>query len=204
MASELRTLALVATAAPLLAGCSVDEERPQLLAAHFSDPGTLVLQFSEPLGPIAGIDPAAHFRLSASFVVEDVAGLVTVYYDVAYHFPFGLPGQGALPPAEPLTPRHGGTLVSSISHGDGEDELRLTLSYPIEDVLCQALSEAAALDIPAAIHLHYDPGAAPRIVDRAGNGLADIAGWWVSDHFAVAEIGAWPELDPRIEIPCPE
>ncbi|NVB41726.1 hypothetical protein G6O69_28085 [Pseudenhygromyxa sp. WMMC2535] len=188
---------------PLLGSCEAAEATPPTLEdAYFEDTSTLLLRFSEPIGPVADVDPASHFRLGAGLVVDYQGETLSVYYDVSHHFPEGLPAQDAL--ISQRLPRHVDTTVAAIERGEGEDELRLILSYPVEADLCAGLAEAAALDIPAAIHLHYSEGQSPRVVDLAGNALADIGAWWVTDDFAAARPGVFPELDPRIDIPCPQ
>lgn len=185
-------------------GCAAeDASPPELQDAHFVDPTTVVLRFSEPIAAVADVDPSSHFRLSTALVVDDLqGGEITVYYDLAHHFPDGLPGQGS-DAAGPWF-RHSFTRVADLERGDDPHELRLLLSYPLESYVCDALSEAAALDIPAGIHVHYAQAGFPRIEDQAGNPLADIGAWWVAATFATTNEGRFPELDPRLPIPCLE
>lgn len=193
---------------PLVAqagACSVDETPPTIIDARFEDENTLVVQFSEPIGPTADIDAARHFRISSGFYVESLG--VTAYYDIAHHFPQGVPGVDEDGNGEGLAEslfRHGFTLVAEIERGASDDELRLLLSYPIEPYVCEVLPKAEALGIPAGIFLHYDPGSAPRVADLAGNELGENGGWWVGSTFGTTLMGEFPELDPRMPIPCPE
>lgn len=200
MAPGARLSLVVCAGAPALA-CSQDSTPPEILEARFADADTVVLRFSEPIGPVSGVDPSGHFRLGTSLVIDDgEGGELSVYYDLAHHFPDGVPGVG-----DAVGPwfRHGFTEVARIDRGEDPSELRLRLSYPLEDYVCEALAEAAALDIPAAIHLHYREGSFPRITDEAKNALEDLAPWWVAASFATTQPGAWPALDPRVPIPCP-
>ncbi|HLT36964.1 MAG TPA: hypothetical protein VK034_11785, partial [Enhygromyxa sp.] len=188
--------------APLCSCADPDTTRPELEDARFADPGTVVLRFSEPIASVADVDPSGHFRLGAALVIDDLeGGELTVYYDLAHHFPDGVPGAGS-DAAGPWF-RHAFTTVAAIERGDDPHELRLLLSYPLEQYVCDALAEAATLGIPAAIHVHYAEGSYPRVTDEAGNPLADIGAWWVSESFATTIPGAFPELDPRLPIPCP-
>ena len=184
-------------------GCGeADTEAPTVEAARFLDPVTVELEFSEPMAGPTDVDPASHFRLGAALVLDDGGdGELTVYYDLAHHFPDGLP----YVPGDAVGPwrRHGFTEVAEILPGDAPERLLLKLSYPLEDYVCDALAEAKALGIPAEIHVHYAEGSSPRITDRAGNELADIGAWWVNESFATTIPGAFPELDPRLPIPCP-
>ena len=187
---------------PLLAGaaCTADETPPVVVEGHFEDELSVVLRFSEPLAPVDGIEAAIHFRLGSGFY--DDASAQTVYYDLAHHFPKGVPGVvGALADE---APRHGLTLVSRVERGDADDELRLSLSYPLEPYVCDVLVEAEALGIPSGIHLHYAEASFPRVTDLAGNALADLGGWWVSSTFSTTQPGVFPELESRLLIPCPE
>lgn len=197
--------AVAVTALGAAVACAPDDEPPELVAVEFVDAGTLVLRFSEPIGAIAEVDPATHFRVGTALVIDDGAGgRLTAYYDLAHHFPDGLPGVEGEPSARGRWFRHGFTFVGELERGDSPDELRAHLTYPIEVDVCDALVEAQALGIPAAIHLHYAEASFPRITDEAGNPLADIGGWWVSSAFASSQPGEFPLLDPRMPIPCPD
>lgn len=184
-----------------LAGCGeVDDVRPVLEDAHFEDPSTLLLRFSEPLASVDDLVGAAHFRLGSGFVIDGVDQ--TIYYDLSHHFADGLPGQGA--DVSGGWERHGLTLVSRVERGDDPTQLRLSLSYPLTYYVCDNLILADAMDIPAGIHLHYAEGGFPRVTDEAGNPLADIGAWWVGAGASATQPGAFPELDPRMPIPCPD
>ncbi|MFO7561540.1 MAG: hypothetical protein R6X02_02755 [Enhygromyxa sp.] len=188
--------------APPLACAEPDVRAPALEDARFGDPTTVVLRFSEPIASVADVDPSSHFRLGAALVIDDLqGGELTIYYDLAHHFPDGVPGTSG----DALGPwfRHDFTLVAALERGDDPRELRLLLSYPLERYVCDALAEAATLGIPAAVHVHYAEGSFPRVTDLAGNPLADIGAWWVSEPFAATIPGAFPDLDPRLPIPCP-
>lgn len=186
--------------APLSACADPDVTAPELLDARLVDLDTVVLRFSEPLAAVAEVDPSSHFRLGTALVIDDLqGGELTVYYDLAHHFADGVPGQHAAGPWF----RHGFTAVAAIERGDDPRELRLLLSYPLEHYACDALAEAAALGIPAGIHVHYAEAGFPRVTDEAGNPLADIGAWWVDASFSTTQPGAFPELDPRLPIPCP-
>lgn len=187
----------------VLAACAGDEQPPELLDARFEDAGTIVLRFSEPLAPVEGIDPASHFRIGSAFVIDDLeGGDLTVYYDLAHHFPDGVPGNAG--DAQGPWLRHGLTLVSGLELGEDPSELRLRLDVPVEPYVCDALVEAEGLGIPAAIHTHYARGEGPGIRDVAGNELADVGGWWVLDTFVAAREGSFPELEPRLAMACPD
>lgn len=195
----------------LAAGCAESETTPpELLAAEFAEappgerPDAVILRFSEPLGPIADVDPE-HFRLSTALVIDDgQAGELTVYYDLAHHFSSGLPGQdGRLPNIEGPWPRHAFTIVAALERGETRDELVLRLSYPLEIAVCDALDQAAGLGIPAGIFVHYAEADHPRITDEAGNALADIAAHWVPLNGVTTAAGTFPALDPTLAIPCP-
>ncbi|PRP90407.1 hypothetical protein ENSA7_82920 [Enhygromyxa salina] len=182
-------------------GCGPrDNTAPVLEDARFEDPSTLVLSFSEPIASVADIDPVTHFRLGSGFALDALG--VTVYYDLSHHFWDGFPGSGA--DASGLWPRHGFTIVSLVEPGDDPSQLRLTLAYPLTYYVCDNLSLADEMEIPAGIHLHYAEAGFPRVTDEAGNPLADIGAWWVSASFSTTQPGAFPELDARMPIPCPE
>jgi hypothetical protein len=190
--------------APTLA-CAGPEDvtPPELVDARFEDLYTVVLRFSEPIAPVDDVDPASHFRLGTAFVLDDLeGGQLTVYYDLSEHFGNGVPGQGgdALGPWQ----RHGATVVAALERGDDPHELRLSISYPFYSYICEILTEAAMLDIPAEIHVHYAQAGYPRVTDEAGNPLVDIGAWWVGDSFATTQPGVFPELDLRLPIPCPD
>jgi hypothetical protein len=187
---------LLASSAAALA-CTPDVTPPVLEHAEFEDASTLLLSFSEPLASVDDVDPSTHFRLAAAFVL----GEITVYYDLSYHFPAGGPDQAAQVDS---WPRHGNSLISRVEPGDDATQLRLTLAYPLEHYVCDELSEATALDIPAGLHLHHAEAAWPRVTDEAGNALADNGAWWVSvPGILTTQPGAFPELDLRLPIPCP-
>lgn len=188
------------------AACTADETPPELVEVSFVDGETLRLRFSEPIGPTGEIVPATHFRLGSAFYVERLG--YTYYFDLAYHFPEGVPGGGegeeeGAGHGDAWT-RHDFTRVARIDPGAREDELLLTLSFPLEPYVCEVLEQAPALGIPGAIQLHYDEGSSPRVVDLAGNPLAGIGDWWVTETFSTRLAGAFPELDSSMPIPCPE
>jgi hypothetical protein len=177
--------------------CTPDVTPPLLEHAEFEHAGTLLLSFSEPLAPVDDVDPSTHFRLAAAFVLGDI----TVYYDLSYHFLEGGPDQAALVDS---WPRHGNSVITRIDPGDDSTQLRLTLAYPIEHYVCDELDQAAQLDIPAGLHLHYAEGAYPRVTDEAGNALADNGAWWVRvPGILTTRPGAFPELELRLPIACP-
>lgn len=189
----------------LAASCAETETTPpELIAAEFVEPDTVRLRFSEPLGPIADVDPQ-HFRMSTGLVIDDgQGGELTVYYDLANHFSSGLPGQdGRLPDVDGPWPRHAFTIVAELERGETSDELILRLSYPVELAVCDALDQAAALGIPSGIFVHYAEADHPRITDEAGNALADIAADWIAANGVLTIAGAFPRLDPTLAIPCP-
>ncbi|PRP93395.1 hypothetical protein ENSA5_42940 [Enhygromyxa salina] len=190
----------VCALAPVLASCGAgDETPPELESARFEDASTVVLRFSEPLAPVDEVDPSSHFRLGVAFALDEFG--YTVYYDLSRHL-YSVPGQGD---AADVWERHGLTIVATIEPGEDPAELRLSLSYPLNPYTCETLAEAAALDIPGGIHLHYAQAAHPRVVDVAGNPLADIAGWWLPEALSTIEDGAFPAMaDARMPIPCPE
>lgn len=168
--------------------------------AHFEDPSTIVLRFSEPIANVADIDPASHFRLGSGFALDALD--LTVYYDLSHHFNEGFPGQGG--DASGPWQRHGFTIVSQVEQGDDPSQLRLSLSYPLTYYVCDNLILADTMGIPAGIHVHYAQAAFPRVTDEAGNPLADIGAWWVPASFSTTQPGSFPELDVRMPIPCPE
>lgn len=184
----------------LVGGCApVDDEiAPELEDARFEDASTVVLTFSEPLASVDDIDPASHFRLASGFALEALDQ--TIYYDLSHHFPYGVPVQGG--DASGTWPRHGFTTVTRVEQGDDPAQLRLTLDYPLEHYVCDILVAAEAMGIPAGIHLHYAEAGFPRVTDEAGNPLAEFGAQWAS-VFTTRD-GQFPELDPRISIPCPE
>jgi hypothetical protein len=202
--SRAMQLGLSACAIAPSFGCGPDDVTPpELEEARFEDGSTVVLRFSEPIASVGDVDPASHFRLGTAFVLDDLqGGQLTVYYDLSEHFADGIPGQGADASAPWF--RHGSTVVAAIERGDDPHELRLSISYPLYYYVCDLLAEAATLGIPAAIHVHYAQAGYPRVTDEAGNPLADIGAWWVGDSFATTTPGVFPELDPRLPIPCPE
>src|SRR5690606_25788828 len=106
------SLSACAVASPL-ACAAEDATAPELEDARFEDPSTVVLRFSEPIASVDDVDPSSHFRLGAALVIDDLeGGLLTVYYDLAHHFPDGLPGQGS-DAAGPWF-RHAFTLVAGL------------------------------------------------------------------------------------------
>jgi hypothetical protein len=187
---------LLASSAAALA-CTPDVTPPVLEHAEFEDASTLLLTFSEPLAPVDEIDPSTHFRLASAFVL----GELTVYYDLSYHFVSGGPDQV---PRVDSWPRHGNAAIARVEPGDDATTLRLTLAYPLESYVCDELEQAAALDIPAGIHLHYAEAAYPRVTDEVGNPLVDNGAWWVSvPGISTTRPGAFPQLELRLPIACP-
>jgi hypothetical protein len=191
-----RSGTVLASSTAVLA-CTPDVTPPVLEHAEFEDESTLLLSFSEPLASVDEVDPSTHFRLASAFVLGDI----TVYYDLSYHFIGGGPDQAAQVDG---WPRHGNAAIARVERGDDPSTLRLTLAYPLEHYVCDELDEAAALDIPGGIHLHYAEAAYPRVTDEAGNPLANNGAWWLSvPGISTTRPGAFPELEPRLPIACP-
>ena len=111
----------------------------------------------------------------------------------------GVPGEDGLGPFF----LHTANDVVEVARGDTPDVLVLGLRYPLEPYACEAVAAATELGIPARVHIHYAQASFPRIVDESDNPLADTGAWWVSASFGTTRPGAFPDLDPAIEIPCP-
>jgi hypothetical protein len=196
----MASLVGVCAIAPLGTACSRDETPPEIVDARFEDLDTLIVTFSEPLAPVDDVDPASHFRIGVGFALSGQDQ--TVYYDLSNHFPYGVPGQGDL---ADQWQRHGLTHVGKLEPGDDPRELRLILTYPMELYTCEILAQAEALGIPSGLHLHYSDAVYPRITDEAGNPLASQGESWVTAGVTTTTVsGEFPELDPRMPIPCPD
>ena len=184
-------------------GCGeVDEAPPTIVDAHFEDASTLVLSFSEPVAATDDVHPESHFRLGVGFWLEDLG--YTAYYDLSNHFTGEVPGQSGALTEQWL--RHGDTQIVRIEPGDDPAQLRLRLNFPVDPYVCETLLAAEGIDVPAGIHLHYARANPPRITDLAGNELAEVASWWAIKAPALSSTrdGEFPDLNPRMPIPCPD
>lgn len=181
--------------APLAAcGDEVDDsDPPQLLSGQFEDQTHLVLQFSEPLAPVEGVDPEK-FRLSLAIS----RGYFTDYYDLSVHFD-GSPYE-ELGDDSGRWLRHQQTRVTSLERLADPSQLELEISDEIDHAgACEAI---AAAETEAGLFVHYTDFRTPNVADPAGNALEDIASHWVMGNTMASVGGDLEELDSAPAIPC--
>jgi hypothetical protein len=209
-------LGLGVVAATWSSGCKECEERrppapdlgvdaggpPRLVGAKFLDPRTVALAFSEPLAPVAGVDPG-QFRLSMAkgeaysytYRGREQCYRSTYYYDLS-------DGVGRLG-CDPIYESCGPTTDVIALGIDPEDAaiLRLTIDPPLDAYTCLQLDYAGD---DAGIFVHFSASTMPTIVDKSGDALADIAPHWVlsGERYAYRD-GMFPGMDTWLPIPCP-
>ena len=168
----------------------------QLIAAALADADTtLILTFSDAVGPVEGVDPS-DFRISMALTTryDDNRGTISdysTYADPNVFFTYD-------PPVGML----------AIAKGPKPDQISITLAPGLSVDVCPLLAdllEQAGADylLEASLFPHYAPGDIP-LTSEGGVELAAIGPDWVLDPGTVAHIEAflWPNLDPQIPIPC--
>lgn len=157
----------------------------------------LTLSFSEAVGPVEGVDPQ-DFRISfagySSLCTDDGCVDQTSYWDpnffAEYYIGYG-PNMGTRFEAALLEP-------GSLGH-----QLVLRFEAPLDAAVCEYIQAYGGGD--EFLFVHYAAGDIP-VTSAEGEGLAPIGPEWVEADtpLPIWEVeGEFPNLDPRISIPCP-
>lgn len=169
----------------------------ELLSGHFEDSDTIVLTFSNPLGSLASVEPAA-FRISLGYTNPYVNPYGEVYGGSYYWDPNYI--------GYSYYPGYYYFRVNALYAGPQSHQLRLAFDHLLDPTTCD-LMDSVDPQPPAEIGLytHYAPGGVP-LRDNLGVALAPIGPEWAelaaSYQYSFYEPG-FPNLDPKIEIPCP-
>lgn len=174
----------------------------ELIAAEFADDySTLVLTFSDPVAPVDGVAPT-DFRISMGqtfqYMDEGMTIEQSAYYEpntrVGYYDAVGM---------------------MAIANGPGTDQVSITLAPAFAPLTCTFVAnsnEGSSPEFPieAAVFPHYAPGSTP-VTNTEGVELAAMGAAWVLNgpddeyygyELFIEEFG-FPNLVPRIPIPCP-
>lgn len=170
----------------------------ELVSATMTQTGELVtLRFSEPVGSLEDVDPR-DFRISVALPY----GLCsdgdcvdkTGYWDANFYVDYYLTYAPYGPPASDRFE------VDLLMPGDMPTDVVLHFALPLDPVLCEYFE---GYDDP--LHVHFAPGPIP-LRSADGEPLAAIGPQWVDYVGPIPFMGVdgeFPNLDPRISIPCP-
>ena len=188
-------------------GSPDDHESPTIVGARFVARDRVQLTFSEPLAPVAGVNPR-QFRLSHAYSMVDGVGnegyATGYYYDLA----------GADPYDPPMV------FVQMELYADQPEVVALTLSAPVPDSLCETIvdtlaslsEEAGESETPrhgeVGLYLHYTERGSDGVRDKVNNPLRDIGADWAlnfgSRHKTVYGTEPVMRLDLLVPIVCPD
>lgn len=169
----------------------------QLESASLDASGqVVVLRFSAPVGPVDEVDPSA-FRISYAIVAqlcdEQECIAETSYWDPNFFVTdyIGYPNNG-----------YSRFEVDQISAGAQATEITLHFELPLDPVLCEHV--APVENYYDVLFVHYAPGDIP-LTSSDGESLAAIGPQWVEHESPQPSMeldGKFPNLDPKIPIPC--
>jgi hypothetical protein len=172
----------------------------ELVSASLDATGqSVVLRFSEPVAPVDGVDPSA-FRISWAAPTALCGGLgpcvdQTTYWDPNFYANYYI----SYEPGMNMNVRFE---VDMIAAGNQANEVSLHFGAPLDPALCEYL--AYYQDEYDYLYVHYSPGDIP-LTNNDGEALAAIGPEWVEFMEAypvMAFDGTFPNLDPKIAIPC--
>jgi hypothetical protein len=171
----------------------------ELLAAEFEDLDTIVLSFSHPLAAFDEVDPAS-FRISLGLATRYLAYYGGFYESTRYWDPNSIGYYYQVTQFR----------VIGLGAGPTDEQLRIDFDDPLDDYACSLIEnfESSPVEPPnereIGLFVHHRPGVIP-LRDTQGNDLPAIGPDWVEwayDFMYFQEFG-FPNLDPKIEIPCP-
>lgn len=170
----------------------------ELVSAAMNLTGQFVaLRFSEPVGPLEGVDPS-DFRISLALphlLCTGDGGCVdeTAYWDANFYVEYRLTYYGPPPDGDRFE-------VDLIAPGNMPTDVVLRFAIPLDPLLCEYFDGYAD-----ALFVHFAPGAIP-VQSADGELLAAIGPQWVDYVGPIPSMvvdGEFPNLDPRVPIPCP-
>ncbi len=170
----------------------------EVLAAEFEGNTALRLTFSHPVAPVEAVDPR-DFRISWVFSTRYQGYYGGQYDSTQYRDPnvFGYYDY-------PMALRVGALVLES------DVELKLEFESPLGPLACQYVGywnenpPYPPTERIVGLFLHHRAGDIP-VQDVQGNPLASFGAAWVEYEGLTMYTSTFgmPELDPRIEIPCP-
>lgn len=170
----------------------------ELVSASLNATGQfVVLRFSEPVAPVGGVDPS-DFRISYAqpTALCGSGGCVdqTTYWDANFYVDYYLGYQ----PYQPNT--NDRFEVDQVSPGNQATDIFLRFGMPLNPALCEYASYYP--DVDDFLFVHFSPGDIP-VKSSDGESLAAIGPQWVEQLLPVWDVdGDFPNLDPKISIPC--
>jgi hypothetical protein len=168
----------------------------ELMSASLDASGqTVVLRFSAPVGPLDGVEPS-DFRISWAAPTA-VCGGDECYDQTSYWDP-------NFYASDYLGYGYGSNLrfeVDMIAPGSEANEVSLHFGAPLDPALCEYAAYYGDYDY---LYVHYAPGEIP-LSSSDGESLAAIGPQWVEHSGPIPSMhldGDFPNLDPKIPIPC--
>ncbi len=172
----------------------------ELVSAAMNLTGEFIaLRFSEPVGSLDGVDPS-DFRISVARPYQLCSGGggcvdKTGYWDANFYVAYYLDYAPYGPP-----PGSDRFEVDLLAPGNMATDVSLHFAVPLDPVFCEYFE-----GYPAPLFVHFAPGPIP-VRSADGEPLAAIGPEWV-DYVgpipAMGVDGEFPNLDPRVPIPCP-
>ncbi|KIG17486.1 hypothetical protein DB30_03187 [Enhygromyxa salina] len=169
----------------------------ELVSASLNATGQfVVLRFSEPVAPVNGVDPA-DFRISFAALSALCSGRDGCVDQTSYWDPnfFAATYIGYQPYSNARFE------VDLITAGNQATDVFLRFETPLDPALCEYFAPYEGEY--GALFVHHAPGNIP-LKSSDGESLAAIGPQWVAQAQPFWDTdGEYPNLNPKISIPCP-
>lgn len=155
------------------------------------DKGGLTIQFSEPLKPVAGVDPSK-FRLTFAYYSKGRPGAYSYYYEY-----YGS--------ARPLTVYSdvGKAALTSRIEQPRADQLRIPASTGLNlSSICEEITSAPEAQKRAGLYLHYADSGSAQVESKRGVPLGAVAPYWLGKDDTTVTTGALEGRPIPVTVGC--
>lgn len=154
----------------------------------------VVLRFSEAIGPVDGVDPS-DFRISFARISSQCDYYGGCFYQTTYWDPNFFAHNYIQ--YQPYSDER--FEVDLVTAGMQPTDVFLRFEQPLDPIVCEYTGYGGEYDV---LFVHYSPGNIP-LTSSDDESLAAIGLQWVEQPDPVWSVeGQFPDLDPKIAIPC--